>query len=91
MFSQLLIYLKSKKLRSSISTVHRKSSTLKRKKPIGAITSGEREVYNSAFCCANAGGQFLPLILIFKCIRENRELGNDLLKAVLLLFQNLVT
>lgn len=52
---------------SNVQRKARKIVTLKGKRQVGAITSGERGTTTTAVCCANnAAGNFVPPLIIFK-------------------------
>lgn len=62
---------------TGLSTVQRKPRkilALKGKRQVGAITSGERGTTTTAVCCANAAGNFVPPLIIFKRKRAKDEL-----------------
>lgn len=62
---------------TGLSTVQKKTRkvlALKGKRQVGAITSGERGVTTTAVCCANAAGNFVPPLIIFKRKRAKDEL-----------------
>ncbi|XP_063897876.1 uncharacterized protein LOC135118817 [Helicoverpa armigera] len=62
---------------TGLSTVQRKTRkilALKGKRQVGAITSGERGTNTTAVCCANAAGNFIPPLIIFKRKRAKDEL-----------------
>lgn len=62
---------------SGISTVQKrmpKVVSLKGKRQVGGITSGERGVNTTAVCCLSAAGLYIPPMLIFKRKRYAPEL-----------------
>lgn len=64
---------------TGISTVPNKSSKiigLKGKKRVGILSSAERGTTTTAVICCNAGGQFIPPLIIFPRARENPDLLN---------------
>lgn len=64
---------------TAISTVQKKAQkvvSLKGKRQVGAVTSGERGINTTAVCCASAAGQFIPPMLIFKRVRQCPQLAD---------------
>lgn len=62
---------------SGFTTVQKKTQkviSLKGKRQVGALTSGERGVNTTIVCCVNASGFYVPPMIIFKRKRKCPEL-----------------